>query len=303
MSFGIATIATPDSPQVAVVGPLGVRPLESLRTGRAAPASLRAMLADWEGWCDAIEAALAAAGSEGWLEESAVELMPPVSDPPTLYCAGANFRDHVLEMGVPDPDVGMTSPFHFLLPPAALCGQDSVVPHPAGFEKLDWEVELAVLMGREAKDVASSDALSHVAGYTVANDLSLRDRELIVHPWFGVRWVEAKGHTRMQPLGPAIVPARFVADPMNLEMSLAVNGEVRQAANTGAMVFSIAEQIAHLSAFITLVPGDLILTGTPAGTAGASGRFLAAGDEIEATIAGLGTLRSSIGRSEGDGDG
>jgi 2-keto-4-pentenoate hydratase/2-oxohepta-3-ene-1,7-dioic acid hydratase in catechol pathway len=293
-SFGIATITRGGEPVVAVSTANGVRPLTSLLRRHARlgepPASARSMLSRWDEWCDAIDEALAADEGTGWIREGDVEFDAPIGDPSAIYCAGANYRDHMLEMGGTVP----TEPFHFLVPPAALTGHRRAVPRPAGCSQLDWEVELAVIMGSTADHVAEEHALDCVAGYAVANDISARDPELLLSPAFGVRWLTSKGQTGLQPIGPALVPARFVENPMDLELGLSVNGSVKQQSNTSQMVFSIAEQIAYLSRLMPLRPGDLILTGTPAGTAAAHGAYLADGDRITATVEAVGTLTNEI---------
>ena len=156
----------------------------------------------------------------------------------------------------------------------------------------DWEVELAVVMGRRAKDVTEGDALDYVAGYAVINDVSARDW-IADKPELGIDWVMQKCR-RLRPMGPMITPAAFVPDPQVLDLELTVNGQVMQKSNTSRMVFTVTQAIAHLSRFLTLEPGDVIATGTPSGTG--YGRepqvFLKPGDVARATISGLGTLET-----------
>jgi 2,4-didehydro-3-deoxy-L-rhamnonate hydrolase len=290
--YGIVTLEHERTNIVGVQTAFGIKPLDQLIPGDAA-ISVLAMLSDWDSWCERIEESLAHDDGQGWQAEEAATLRPPIPDPPSVYCSAANFRDHIREMGVENPQEGIQIPFHFLLPRASLLGHRGIVQRPAGATRLDWEVELAAVIGTAARDVGVDDALGHVAGYTVANDISMRDRDQIRHPWFGVRWLVSKGQTGLSPLGPALVPARLVSDPTQLELELSVNGSVKQHASTREMVFSVAEQIAYLSKLVELLPGDVILTGTPGGT-GAMSAYLEDGDQMTATITGVGDLINTI---------
>ena len=293
--FSLALIDVGGQPAVAVSEKRGLRRLDSLPGGELAPPSIRMLLDGWDRWCDVIERALVDADDQGWLVAEQVVFLPPVADPPTLYCCAANYHEHVAEMG---HEVGADAdPYHFLIPPAALIGHRQPVDYPHGVpDMLDWEVELAVLIGRHTRNATIEDALDAVAGYTVANDISLRDRSLAGHhPVFGHRWIYRKGRETFKPLGPVLTPARFIRDVANLDLNLTVNGEVRQSSNTSRMVFTVQAQIVHISSMITLLPGDLILTGTPEGTAAAhGGRYLAIGDVVAASVAEIGTLENAI---------
>ncbi|WP_439031565.1 fumarylacetoacetate hydrolase family protein [Gordonia terrae] len=184
--------------------------------------------------------------------------------------------------------------FHFLSPATTLNAHGCDVVRPHGATMLDWEVELAAIIGRRARDISRDDALSTVLGYTVANDFSVRDPEMMRHPVFGIDWMAAKNGEGLTPLGPGIVPARFIHDHTELGLRLTVNGETRQKSNTSQMIVTLAEQIASLSSMITLEPGDVVLTGTPAGTAAAYGHYLNDGDVVEATVVGIGTISNTI---------
>jgi 2-keto-4-pentenoate hydratase/2-oxohepta-3-ene-1,7-dioic acid hydratase in catechol pathway len=163
---------------------------------------------------------------------------------------------------------------------------------------MDWEVELAAVIGRSAKHVSIEKALSYVAGYTVANDLSARDRGRRPHvpdnSPFKADWVAHKSFDGSCPLGPWIVPASDIRDPQNLAIKLWVNDVLKQDSNTGKMIFNLAEQISHLSARLTLHPGDLILTGTPAGVGAGRGEFLKAGDVVKIEIEGIGSISNKM---------
>jgi 2-keto-4-pentenoate hydratase/2-oxohepta-3-ene-1,7-dioic acid hydratase in catechol pathway len=233
-------------------------------------------------------------------------LLAPVRHGAAIFGAGANYYGHAREMaelaGRPAPEDPRTTgqePWHFLKAPSTVVGDGATVARPAASpDTLDWEVELAAVISTAAKDVTVEDALSHVAGYTVANDLSARGKlwrdGLHASSPFRADWVLHKNFDGSTPLGPWLVPASELADPQDLALGLRVNGATMQSDRTSDMIFTIAEQIAHLSRHVTLTPGDIILTGTPGGNAAAHGRFLAAGDEVEAWVDGIGTLTTHI---------
>jgi 2-keto-4-pentenoate hydratase/2-oxohepta-3-ene-1,7-dioic acid hydratase in catechol pathway len=177
-----------------------------------------------------------------------------------------------------------------------MIGHRRTVRRPSGEgAKLDWEVELVAVLGTRIEAASAAQALDAVAGYTIANDISVRDWGATGrHPVFGHRWLERKGRATLLPVGPMLVPARLIDDPMDLELRLEVNGSVRQRSRTSEMIFGIAEQVAYLSSLTALLPGDLILTGTPAGTASAHGTYLRDGDLVTATIERLGALENRI---------
>jgi 2-keto-4-pentenoate hydratase/2-oxohepta-3-ene-1,7-dioic acid hydratase in catechol pathway len=291
--FGFATIAHGAEWVPAVVTAAGVTSLSAL-LGDGVPASVRGLFEDWDGWCDRVVAAIAAADpGVSWQATDVAAFGPPLPDPSNLYLAGANYYDHVKEMGVDPPDKTTEDVFHFMVPSGSLTGTGHDVYRPAGVTQLDWEVEIAVVIGRPADSVAPESALEYVAGYAVANDVSVRGSS-IFHPIFGLRFLFAKGQATLTPMGPVIVPARFVPDPMNLSLSMLVNGEIRQESNTAQMIWSIQEQIAYLSAQAPLSAGDVILTGTPAGTAAAYESYLDDGDVMTATVDGLGVLTNRV---------
>ncbi len=198
----------------------------------------------------------------------------------------------------PDPHTLGLKPWHFLKSAHSVTGPGSSVKIPPLSKKMDWEVELAAVIGKTAKDVPEADALAYVAGYTVSNDLSARD--------FGFRppvpptspfyadWLAHKSFDGSCPLGPWIVPAADVGDPQKLGIRLTLNGTVKQDSNTSEMIFTLAEQIAQLSLRITLHPGDVILTGTPAGVGAGRNEFLKAGDSLELWCENVGTLKHTM---------
>lgn len=225
------------------------------------------------------------------------DLIAPLTYPRKVLCAGANFYSHATEMGTqrPDPD---SEPFFFLKPPTtSVVGPHADVTLPDGPCDVDWEAELAVVIGRRARDIAESDALSVVAGYAVANDLSARGlfpREDAVFAAFGWDWLRHKGLDGFCPLGPGVVPSWQVDDPQELKLRLTVNGEVKQDATTADMVVTVPRLVAAASRILTLEPGDVILTGTPAGVGMPQRTFLQAGDVVVTEIDGIGRLENRM---------
>ncbi|WP_375433289.1 fumarylacetoacetate hydrolase family protein [uncultured Friedmanniella sp.] len=226
-------------------------------------------------------------------------LTTPITFPRKVLCAGANYFSHTDEMGTarPDPDA---TPFFFLKPPTTtVVGPGAVVPLPAGEDpRYDWEGELAVVIGRRARRVSQADARAVVAGYTVADDLSARGRFArpdAVFPPFGYDWLGHKAQDGSCPIGPGIAPAWALPDIEASRLTLTLNGEVQQDTLLQELVIGIDGLVAGASEFTTLEPGDLILTGTPAGVGLPQNRFLSPGDRIEVSIDGIGTLVHTVG--------
>jgi 2-keto-4-pentenoate hydratase/2-oxohepta-3-ene-1,7-dioic acid hydratase in catechol pathway len=291
--FGFCTIDTDGVAEAAVLADGRVVALADLPGAAAAgPVTVRDVCADVERWTDAVGVVLDS--DLAWRDADEVTFLPPVTDPSAIYCAGANYFDHLAEMGAGDVQKSDLSPFHFLTAPSAMVGHRGVVHRPPDCVKLDWEVELAAVIGRRAWQVDESGALSHVAGYTIANDVSARDWLDRRNPALGIDWMRHKSFATLLPIGPAVVPARFMPGTTDLALGLRVNGAVMQDSDTSKMVFSLAEQIAALSRVTALLPGDILLTGTPAGTAAAHGRYLQPGDVMAADIAGLGVLENTV---------
>ncbi len=211
-----------------------------------------------------------------------------VARPSKIVGIGLNYRDHGAETGLGLP----TEPIFFLKATSALSGPHDDVVLPRGATKLDWEAELALVIGKRATYVAESDALNYVAGYTVLNDYSERAFQLER----GGQWTKGKSADTFAPTGPYLTPAAAVPDPQNLRVWLTVNGEARQEANTRDMVFGVAKIISYVSEFMTLLPGDIISTGSPAGTGMGlhPPQYLRADDVVELGIEGLGTQRQRI---------
>lgn len=204
-----------------------------------------------------------------------------------LIAIGLNYADHAAEANMALP----AEPIVFFKATSSICGPNDAVEIPRGSTKTDWEVELGVVIGTRAKYVSEADALSHVAGYCIINDVSERDFQL--HR--SGQWVKGKSHDTFAPMGPWLVTADEVADPQNLSMSLSVNGRTMQDGSTRTMHFSVATVIAHLSQFMTLHPGDVIATGTPPGVGmGQTPQvYLREGDTMVLSIQGLGEQRQT----------
>ncbi len=281
-----------------------------LRGGRVHDASAvlgteSTIIAMRDGWTETRErlAAWAAGNPEGGVPIEEVRLLAPVQYPANFFCAGANYWDHLAEMAelivrmtgsAPKTEKAAEPWFFVRTTRGTIVGSDASVRLPGFSREVDWEAELGVVIGTRCKDIDESDALSAVAAYTIVNDLSARDHVKREGSPFIYDWVGQKCWDGSAPMGPWLVPAQFVENPQDLAIELTVNGVVKQSSNTGQMVHSIAEQVAYLSRHVTLYPGDVIATGTPAGVGMPRGDFLKAGDEVRVTIAGLGTLTTKM---------
>jgi len=219
----------------------------------------------------------------------------PLLYPGKILCAGANFFDLLAEMGMPGAKKEEQRLFFFMKPPRnAIVGEGPTVHMPIGTRAFDWEIELAAVIGRTARNVSPETALDHVAAYTVSVDFSARDHNRAPETFYKLDWVAGKANDTCCPIGPRLVPASTFADPQAIGLKLSVNGEVKQNGSTADMIFSIDEQIAIASRIMTLDPGDLILTGTPAGVGVPKQTFLKVGDRVDAEIEAIGRLSVTI---------
>jgi 2-keto-4-pentenoate hydratase/2-oxohepta-3-ene-1,7-dioic acid hydratase in catechol pathway len=214
-------------------------------------------------------------------------LLPPVERPEKVICIGLNYRDHAAESGMAVP----SEPIVFSKFPSALSGPGDEIVLPSSSTKVDYEAELVVVIGREARRLSVEQGMDAVFGYCCGNDVSARDWQL-GKP--GGQWLMGKTFDGFAPIGPFIVHKSQVPEPGNLRISMRLNGETVQDSNTSQMIFSIPEIVSYLSQGMTLRPGDLIFTGTPPGVGMGRNppRFLQAGDECEVEIEGLGVLRN-----------
>jgi len=216
-------------------------------------------------------------------------LGPPIVRPSKIVCIGLNFRDHAAESNMPLP----AEPVVFFKATTAIAGPNDTVRIPKGASKLDWEVELAVVIGDRASDVSPADAPKHVAGYMLHNDYSERAFQLER----GGQWVKGKSADTFAPLGPFLATPDEIAEPKRLQMWLKVNGQKRQHGTTADMVFDVAALVSYLSQFMTLLPGDVISTGTPAGVGlgmKPAPVYLRSGDVVTLGIDGLGEATQTI---------
>jgi 2-keto-4-pentenoate hydratase/2-oxohepta-3-ene-1,7-dioic acid hydratase in catechol pathway len=253
------------------------------------------------------------AGDSGGVPVGQLRVLPPVQ-PPHILQSGANYRRHVMDIVVAeerergnmseedaramgarimDERAASGEPYIFLGATSAMIGAYDEVVLPDRGNQHDWELELAVVIGPGGRDIPLESALEHVAGYTIANDLTTRD--LVYRPdiaAIGTDWLRAKNAPTFLPVGPWIVPARFVADPQDLRITLRVDGQTMQDESTADMIFDVATLVSYASTLVELQTGDLLLTGSPAGNGMHHGRFLHPGDVIEGEITGLGLQRN-----------
>ena len=226
------------------------------------------------------------------LDAASVRWLPPVARPEKILCVGANYFDHIAEMGSKREEHDLQNPYFFLKSRHTLIGSEAEVVLPKAVKRVDWEVELAAVVGRPAKHLSREEAMSCIAGYTIFNDISARDRQKRSDCRFEWDWVGGKCCDTFGPLGPILVPAKFVPDYRQLRLKLSVNGIVKQDATADLMIHDIPRQIEFLTQMITLEPGDIIATGTPSGVGAGRGEFLKGGDELVAEIEGIGVLRN-----------
>ena len=211
-------------------------------------------------------------------------LLPPIPRPNRILAIGRNYGEHAKELGNAVPE----EPIVFMKASSCVVGPDAPIVIPDGVGRVDFEAELAIIIGKGGKNILEEDALAHIAAYTIFNDVTARDRQRAAqekkHPWFLAKSLDTFG-----PLGPYLVTADEIPAPHNLPITLTVNGETRQEGNTGDMIFPIPYLISYLSRWMALEPGDLIATGTPPGVGP-----IVPGDTVEITIPGLGILRNPV---------
>jgi 2,4-didehydro-3-deoxy-L-rhamnonate hydrolase len=295
---------------------LGER-VSDLRPHLGDAVTLRALVDDWTASLPVLQAlADRLAREAGNHALDALRPLPPLDRWGQVFCAGANFRQHVLELlaGAErrgDSSDGLTAadrdraraelderarsgrPFVFMESANAIVGarDDVVLPHDS--EQHDWELELAAVIGRPARRVAREEALGVIAGYTIANDVTTRDALIRSDTrGLGLDWLAGKCAPTFLPTGPLLVPATHAGDPMTLRITLKVNGRTMQDESTADMLFDVAALIAHISEVAELRPGDLVLTGSPAGNGAHHGVFLRPGDVMDGAITGLGAQRN-----------
>lgn len=223
-------------------------------------------------------------------------LAAPLLYPVNIFCAAANYQDHFREMTGKDVDKSTIKPYFFnKVSRQTVIGTGEPIRKPHICEKLDWEAEIAVVIGRAGRNIKAADALDHVAGYTIINDLSARDYlRRTDWPAMSSDWLWQKSFDTSAPMGPWITPRSEVADPQNLALKTWVNGEIEQDTTSRYMVFTIAEQIEALSEHFTLLPGDVIASGTGSGVGHPKGKYLNPGDVCRIEIEGLGGIENPV---------
>lgn len=223
------------------------------------------------------------------LKEDGLDFGPAVPKPGKIICVGLNYRRHAEETNLPIPE----TPVLFGKFSNTVTAHKKAIPLPRDGEQFDYEAELVLVIGRQARNVAEEDALNYVFGYTIGNDFSCRDLQ-----FRSSQWLLGKSFDGWCPLGPYLVTADEIPDPQRLAIRCRVNGELRQDSNTGDMIFTCAQVVSYASRYMTLDPGDVILTGTPEGVIMGIGgdRWLRPGDEITIDIDGIGTLYNVVGQ-------
>jgi len=222
------------------------------------------------------------------INEEDAALRAPILSPPKIVCLGLNYKDHAEEARAKIPE----EPIIFMKPRTSIVGPEEPVVKPSFVKELDYEVELAIIIGRRGKNIPVSKAADYIFGYTVFNDISARDIQ-----FKDGQWTRGKSFDTFAPIGPYITTAAQIGDPKNLRLRTRVNGETRQNSSTSRMIFDVYEIIHHLSRVMTLEPCDIIATGTPGGVAAfmkPKPRFLQPGDIVEVEIEKIGTLRNPI---------
>jgi 2-keto-4-pentenoate hydratase/2-oxohepta-3-ene-1,7-dioic acid hydratase in catechol pathway len=296
MEYGLANLITADGERAAIWVPSGFFRLDQLVSARYA-GNLRSLMDDWVEFQTLLPRLVDECDKQGGLSLAYVPiadamLSTPIKYPNKVVCVGGVYKDHLLEFNLPAqrwPKLPM-----FLRPPStSLIGPGGQVQVPPRTQQFDWEVELVVVMGRRLTDGDLKTAREAIAGYSIGLDLTCRDlldRESTV----GVDLVRAKAQDGMAPVGPMLVPADVVGDPQSLRLRLYVNDEIKQDGSTVDMMYTVYEQIAIVSQYITLEPGDIVFTGSPAGSGASIGQFLKPGDRVRAEIERIGRLEIDI---------
>jgi len=258
---------------------------------------VRAMMAGWDKtgpWLRDAGPAVADLAARGKIEPLAPSSLAAPYVPDKIFCAASNFVEHANEMGTVLAAKAESKPYMFLKLANTVIGPGQTINMPPETAMLDWEIELAAVIGKRCRRIKAEDALGAVAGYAIVNDVSARDLNVRSDYPFKFDWFQGKCHDTFAPFGPWIVPAWQVPDPQAVKLRLDVNETTMQEDTTANMIWTVREQIAYLSTIVTLQPGDVIATGTPTGVGMGRGVFLKDGDRIVATIDGIGTLANQV---------
>ena len=294
-AWALATVEIDGQPTACIEVEENLYRLKSslARVGHPGADTVMALFQDWIASAKALDEAAAQLSETDRI--TATTRLAPLLYPGKILCAGANYYDHLAEMGMPGAKKADQRLFFFMKPPRnAVVGMGATVHMPIGTNAFDWEIELACVIGTRARNVPVETALDHVAGYSVAIDFSARDHNRAPETFYKLDWVAGKANDTCCPMGPRFVPVAAQADWQDVSLKLSVNDAPKQDGRTSQMIFSIAEQISIASRIMTLDPGDVVLTGTPAGVGVPKGTFLSVGDRVDASIAGIGTLSVSI---------
>jgi 2-keto-4-pentenoate hydratase/2-oxohepta-3-ene-1,7-dioic acid hydratase in catechol pathway len=259
-----------------------------------ADSSLFQLLASWDESWPTVEKIAARAADDPELAVVGARALPQLGAARKVICAGANYYQHLREMDVPFVKDATKPPFFFLKPATALVGPGRTLAVDAAITMLDWEVELAAIVGRGGRDLSVARALEHVAGYTVAIDVTARDRLFQPDSIFKFDFLAGKGQDGFCPTATGFLPAAFLPDPQDAHLRLDVNGVTKQDARTSDMIYSVAELVAWASRLMTLEPGDVLLTGSPEGVGFPRREFLKAGDVMRAALEPLGAFEVEL---------
>jgi len=287
----------------------------NLRSVLQSIVNLDDVFADWDKYLDQLETLSPSDGE--WHDIDSLEVLAPIACGASLIAAGANYREHILQISVahklgrnPDADDAALrrdaeietdsrgesgDPYVWVGLPSAISGPFDPIQLPSVGQDVDWELELGVVISKTAYQVSIDDAMDYVAGFMIVNDLT--SRSLVPRsdiPMMGTDWFRSKNHPTFYPAGPYLVPKRYVEDPSQLKIRFALNGEVKQSASAGGMLFDIPKLIAYASSLATLRPGDILITGSPEGNGSHWGRFLQEGDTLESAISGLGIQQNLV---------
>jgi 2-keto-4-pentenoate hydratase/2-oxohepta-3-ene-1,7-dioic acid hydratase in catechol pathway len=295
VNFAIANLSTSSGERAALAIDNNYFRLDLAASGWNT--SVRAILDDWQRVYPSLVAAAQVCAREGsksraFVSGTDVHLLTPVKFPNKLICVGAVYRDHLLEFNLP-PERWKNMPMFLRAPTTSIVGPGRTLVIPTTTKEFDWEIELAVVVSRRLKNADLESAQSGIAGYSVGLDMTCRDLLGRDSPT-GVDLVRAKAQDGMAPVGPFLRPAEFVRDPQNLRLRLFVNDDIKQNGTTSDMLWSIPEQLSTISQYITLEPGDIVFTGSPAGSGASIGQFLHPGDRIRAEIDQVGTLHVEV---------
>ncbi|MBN2130242.1 MAG: fumarylacetoacetate hydrolase family protein [Sedimentisphaerales bacterium] len=302
----LATYCSDEAVSCGVLTNAGIVDIPSAWPDSNPPRTVLEILERGDSCLDAIRKVVESAPEA--IAADSVRLLAPIPRPKKILALAGNYSEHIKEasvhhgykLGLSESPRQTTTPRPFLMPPTVVAGPDETIPWPDYSEQIDYELELAVVIGKKGKCIDAADALDHVAGYTIANDVSARSVTFTKgrqeRPWDDFYdWLNGKWADGFCPMGPCLVTKDRIPDVQNLRMTLKVNGKTRQDASTAQMIYCVADIVSFLSHLMTLEPGDVICTGTPSGVGVATGNFLNAGDRIEATIERLGTLTNTLG--------